>query len=158
LTEVRWLALTTAGGATAVAALAGIAWCTSALRRRARRVAGGDFRDAFQMALDDPPLSVLIATILVCQGCAHLALLAAGVPAQLGPVASPLVHVAAALAGALLLHGALRFADRAAEELAQAIAQAVARMGASDGWSSIPAVSVAACTQNGEIHGRAPPP
>jgi hypothetical protein len=157
LTDARWLALAAAGGALTATAIGGIAWVSLGLRRRSRRVARGDLQGAFQTAIDNPPLSVLIATMLVCQGGAHLALLAAGVPPHTGPVLSPLIHIVAAIVGALLLRAAFGVAERSVQELAHAIAAALRLIGSPASWSSRPAESLAGCAQAGRIHGRAPP-
>jgi hypothetical protein len=157
LADVRWLALAAAGGALAAAALAALAQGSLALRQQAQRVARGDPQSAFPTVLDNPPMSVLIATMLVCQGGAHLALLAGGVPAQTGPVMSPLIHIAAALAGALLLRITLGMAEQSVQELARALAAALAAIGPPASWSSRPAEGLTACAQAGRIRGRAPP-
>ena len=75
---------------------------------------------------DAIPFSALVGAMLVCQGCAHYALLAAGAPAHDGPAGSLTLHLLLAIAAAAIVALASRAVRRAAETLASALAHALA--------------------------------
>jgi hypothetical protein len=144
-----------AGGAFAGCALLAILWAALTLRVQARRIVRGGRPEVLATTIDRPSFGALVAIMLVCQGSAHLALLAAGTPAHTG-AESPLIHVVVAVAAAALLTATLRFAAASVSMLAEAVA-AVFAAPKPAAWSSRPANAAASCTQPGRVCGRAPP-
>jgi hypothetical protein len=146
----------------AVMALAGLVLTLKlvlALRERAESARAGRFPEGAQSVPDAIPFSALVGAMLVCQGCAHYALLAAGAPAHDGPAGSLTLHLLLAIAAAAIVALASRAVRRAAETLASAIACALARL-----LSKRPKLRVPQTSEHrrmrllaGGVRGRAPP-
>jgi hypothetical protein len=97
--------------------------------------------------------------MLAAQGCAHVALLAAGAPAHTGQAGGLALHTALALIGAGLDCTADRALTRALARLEDAVAGAVAlllRVAAPP--RPLPVTAPAGRAPLGDLHGRAPPP
>jgi len=149
LADGRWLAAAVVGAAMALAGLVLTVKLVLALRERAERARAGDLPEGSQAVPDSIPFSALVAAMLVCQGCAHYALLAAGAPAHDGP------------AGSLTLHLSLasRAVRRAAQTLASVLAHALALL-----LSKRPRLRAPLTSEHrrmrrlaGGVRGRAPP-
>jgi hypothetical protein len=127
LAETRWLAVALTGAVVAVAAIALALGLALALDRRAAVVhSGAPAPSLLAEAVDAPPFLALVAVMLACQGSAHAALLAAGVPATTGAVASPLLHAALAVAAAWIAWTVQRVVARSSAGLARALASILA--------------------------------
>lgn len=160
MTNPRWLAVAVAGGGAATAALACAVAVACRLQRSATDVSAGDLAPAgFGRAIDAPPFRLLAAVMLVCQGAAHAALLAAGVPNRTGVVAGPAAHVVLAIVGAAIIWLAGRLVSAASASLARAVAVAVARLTARTLVRSRPPCGdrLAPRARGGAVRGRAPP-
>ncbi len=127
LSDPRWLAVAVAGAVVASAAIAAALGLALALERRAAALHTGTARTRLAQAVDAPPFPALVAVMLVCQGSAHTALLAAGVPAGTGPVAGPVLHVVLATGGALVAWALQRRVLRSVDRLAHALAAILPR-------------------------------
>jgi hypothetical protein len=97
-----------------------------ALRERTASARAGHLPESSQSVPEAVPFGALVGAMLVCQGCAHYALLAAGAPAHDGPAGSLTLHLLLAIAAAAIIALACRAVRRAAETLASAIADALA--------------------------------
>ena len=126
LADRRWLAAAVLGAAMALAGLVLTLKLVLALRERAESARAGHLPEGSQSVPDAIPFSALVGAMLVCQGCAHYALLAAGAPAHDGPAGSLTLHLLLAIAAAAIVALASRAVRRAAETLASAIAHALA--------------------------------
>jgi len=126
LGDARWLVVALAGAALGVAMIALGLGAVLRLDRRAAGVRAGTV-GPLACAIDAPSLPALVAVTLVCQGGAHAALLAADVPAGTGAVASPLLHSAFAVAGALIVWALGRRLAGSSARLVRAIAARLAR-------------------------------
>jgi hypothetical protein len=156
LSDGRWLVVALAGAALAVGTIAFALGTALALDRRAARLHPG-VPTPLAHAVDAPPLPALVAIMLVCQGCAHAALLAAGVPARTGAVASPLLHVALAVAGAVIVWSLRRRVARSSAGLVRAIAASLPRLLQRPGASGPAPAPARIRPRSGGVHGRAPP-
>jgi hypothetical protein len=160
LADPGWLAVAALGSAVALTALAIAAVSVLTLERRAARVRAGEVPEGgLGAALDAPPLGLLVAATIVCQGAAHGALLAAGVPAHTGSIMSAVLHVLLAVAAAAVVWSVERLVAHAAGSLARAVAAALALLLAQRP-PRIPAPAGRRWSQPhaGRVHGRAPPP
>jgi hypothetical protein len=181
LTLARGLALAGIAAASATAAhggaaaLADPAWSLPALAassagtlallrmvasaRRARRVAAHVLRGTPDMAAHAPlRLTETAAIMLAAQGCAHVALLAAGAPAHTGQAGALALHTTLALLGAALVWSADRALARALAHLGEAIAGAaelLLRPAAS--WRALPLAGPVGRPPLGAPRGRGPP-
>jgi hypothetical protein len=126
LADGRWLAAAVVGAAMALAGLVLTLKLVLALRERAERAGAGHLPEGSQAVPDSIPFSALVAAMLVCQGCAHYALLAAGAPAHDGPAGSLTLHLLLAIAAAAIVALASRAVRRAAQTLAAVLAHALA--------------------------------
>jgi hypothetical protein len=159
LADRLWLAAAVLGAAMALAGLVLTLKLVLALRERAESARAGRFPEGAQSVPDAIPFSALVGAMLVCQGCAHYALLAAGAPAHDGPAGSLTLHLLLAIAAAAIVALASRAVRRAAETLASAIACALARL-----LSKRPKLRVPQTSEHrrmrllaGGVRGRAPP-
>ncbi len=128
LADRRWLAAAVLGAAMALGGLVLTLKLVLALRERAESARAGRLPEGSQSVPDAIPFSALVGAMLVCQGCAHYALLAAGAPAHDGPAGSLTLHLLLAIAAAAIVALASRAVRRAAETLASEIASALARL------------------------------
>jgi hypothetical protein len=97
----------------------------AASARTARRAAGDVLRGSPCVAGHAPlGLSETAAIMVAAQGCAHVALLAAGAPAHAGQPGALALHTALALVGAALVWSADRAVGRALARLCEAVAGA----------------------------------
>jgi len=126
LADRRWLAAAVLGAAMALAGLVLTLKLVLALRERAESARAGRLPEGSQPVPDAFPFSALVGAMLVCQGCAHYALLAAGAPAHDVLAGSLTLHMLLAIAAAAIVALASRAVRRAAETLASAIAHALA--------------------------------
>jgi hypothetical protein len=159
LADRRWLAAAVLGAAMALAGLVLTLKLVLALRERAESARAGRLPEGSQSVPDAIPFSALVGAMLVCQGCAHYALLAAGAPAHDGPAGSLTLHLLLAIAAAAIVALASRAVRRAAETLASEIACALARL-----LSKRPKLRAPQTSQHrrirllsGGVRGRAPP-
>jgi hypothetical protein len=159
LADRLWLAAAVLGAVMALAGLVLTLKLVLALRERAESARAGRFPEGAQSVPDAIPFSALVGAMLVCQGCAHYALLAAGAPAHDGPAGSLTLHLLLAIAAAAIVALASRAVRRAAETLASAIACALARL-----LSKRPKLRVPQTSEHrrmrllaGGVRGRAPP-
>ena len=158
LADGRWIAIALAGAAVAAAAIASALGVALALDRRAAALHVGAAPTRLAHVVDAPPFSALVAVMLVCQGSAHAALLAAGVPAATGPVPSPVLHVVLAIGGALVAWALQRLVLRSARRLARALAAVLPRyLWPSGGIPSGTTAPLRARPRAGGHRGRAPP-
>jgi hypothetical protein len=125
LADHRWLAAAVLGAAMALAGLVLTLKLVLAFRERAEGARAGHLPEGSQFVPDAIPFSALVGAMLVCQGCAHYALLAAGAPAHDGRAGSLTLHLLLAITAAGLIALASRAVRRAAETLASAIAYAL---------------------------------
>jgi hypothetical protein len=159
LSDPRWLAIAVAGAAVASAAIASALGLALALDRRAAALHVGAAPTRLAHAVDAPPFSALVAVMLVCQASAHVALLAAGVPAATGAVAGPVLHVVLATGGAVLVWALERLVLRGAHRLASALAAVLPRyLAPCAGITAGSAAPLRARPRAGSHRGRAPPP
>jgi hypothetical protein len=126
LADRRWLAAAVLGATMALAGLVLTLKLVLSLRDRAVSARTGQLPEGSQSVPDAIPFSALVGAMLVCQGCAHYALLAAGAPAHDGPAGSLTLHLLLAIAAAAIVALASRAVRRAAETLASALAHALA--------------------------------
>jgi hypothetical protein len=122
LADRRWLAAAVLGATMALAGLVLTLKLVLSLRERAESARAGHLTEGSQSVPDAIPFSALVGAMLVCQGCAHYALLTAGAPAHDGPAGSLTLHVLLAIAAAAIVALASRAVRRAAETLAYALA------------------------------------
>ncbi len=151
-----------------VAALLGSALCAAGIAvllavsvsryARAARVRRGDLLAA-RLDLDGAPgASVLVATLLVCQGGAHIGLILSGVAAHGGPPAALALHAIFGLAAAVVLIGFERLLGAAGTTLAAAIAAALGTLAAAPSRPAAAIVETPRASARGGAHrGRAPP-
>jgi len=98
------------------------------------------------------------AIMLAAQGCAHVALLAAGAPAHTGQAGALALHTALALIGAALVWSADRALARALADLGHAVARAtelLLRLATPP--RPLPFAAPAGGPPPGDLRGRAPP-
>ena len=126
LADRRWLAAAVLGATMALAGLLLTLKLVLTLRERAESAGAGQLPEGSLSVPDSIPFSALVGAMLVCQGCAHYALLAAGAPAHDGPAGSLTLHLLLAIAAAAIVALASRAVRRAAETLASALAHALA--------------------------------
>jgi hypothetical protein len=158
LADRRWLAAALLGAAMALAGLVLTLKLVLALRERAESARAGRLPEGSRPVPEAIPFSALVGAMLVCQGCAHYALLAAGVPAHDGPTGSLTLHLLLAIAAAAIVARMSRAVRRAAETLASAIAHALALL------SERPRLRAPLTSEHrrmrrfaGGVRGRAPP-
>jgi hypothetical protein len=154
LADPGWSLPAVAAAAIGVAALLRLLHAAEAARAAAARARHG----AAAPAHVPMGLAETAAVMLAAQGCAHVALIAAGAPAHAGQIGALALHTALALLGAAVVWAADRSLTRAVGELGAAIAAAVELLLAMAGRScpqpaSMPAGRVPA----GIRRGRAPP-
>jgi hypothetical protein len=126
LAESRWLAVALAGSLAAAASLSVLLAQAFERYALASRIQQGDYRVAGCDAFSGSPLSATAASMLLCQGAAHLALLMAGVHATAGAPGAAALHVVLALLGAALLHELERVLGRSTAVLRAALRAALA--------------------------------
>ncbi len=181
LTLARGLALAGIAAASATAAHGGVAaladpsWSIPALAAslagalalvrmaasagNARRAATHVLRGSPRVAAHAPlGLCETAAIMLAAQGCAHMALLAAGAPAHAGQPGTLGLHAALALLGAALVWSADRAVARALARLGDAVAGAAELLLRVPGRSRpLPLAAPAGRPPFGPPRGRAPP-
>jgi hypothetical protein len=160
LADRRWLAAAALGAALALAGLVLTLKLVLALRERAESARAGRLPEGSLSIPDSIPFSALVAAMLVCQGCAHYALLAAGAPAHDGPAGSLTLHLLLAIAAAGIVALASRALRRAADSLAAALAHALALLLSKRPRLRAPLTSEHRRVRRlaGGVRGRAPPP
>jgi hypothetical protein len=110
--------------ASSAGALALVGMVASA--RRARRASADVLRGSPAVDAHAPlGLTESAAIMLAAQGCAHVALLAAGAPAHTGQAGALALHTALAVVGAALVGAADRAVARALAGLCEAVAGAI---------------------------------
>jgi hypothetical protein len=126
----------------------------------ARGAAAGVLRGSPAVALHRSlGLTETAAIMLAAQGCAHVALLAAGAPAHTGQAGALALHTALALVGASLVWSADRALARALAHLGDAIAGAAELLlGLSESPRPLPVAAPHGRPPAGPARGRAPPP
>jgi hypothetical protein len=125
---------------------------------RAARVRRGDLLAARLDTGTGPGAFALAATLLVCQGGAHLSLTLFGVTAHGGPPASLALHVVFGLAAAALMIGFERVLRAAGSTLADAIATAAGTLASGRSTRGFPPVRHPLPATSKRAHrGRAPP-
>jgi hypothetical protein len=126
---------------------------------RARSAAAGALRGSPAIAAHRPlGLTETAAIMLAAQGCAHVALLAAGAPAHTGQAGALALHTGLALIGAALVWSADRALARALAELGAAVAGAVELLlGLTPPPRPLPIAAPAGRPPTGASRGRAPP-
>jgi hypothetical protein len=146
-------------GATVAALGVGLLLAAGVSRHaRAARVRRGDLLAARLDTGTAPGASALAATLLVCQGAAHVSLTLFGVAAHGGPPASLALHVVFGLAAAALMIGFERVLRAAGSTLADAIATAAGTLAAAlstRGFAPVRHPLPATCDR--AHRGRAPP-
>jgi hypothetical protein len=123
LADPAWSLPAVAASSAAALALVGMA----AGARRARVAAAHVLRGSLAFGNAHTPLGLTeaAAIMLAAQGCAHVALLAAGAPAHAGQASALALHTALALIGATLVWAADCVLARALAGLSDAVACAV---------------------------------
>ena len=159
LADRRWLAAAVLGATMALAGLVLTLKLVLTLRERAESARAGQLPEGSLSVPDSIPFSALVGAMLVCQGCAHYALLAAGAPAHDGAAGSLTLHLLLAIAAAAIVALASRAVRRAAETLASALAHALALL-----LSQRPRLRAPLTSEHrrlrrlaGGVRGRAPP-
>lgn len=122
LTNPAWSPAALGGAAIAVTALL---WLAGAARRAHAQADAVWLGGAAPTNHDPLTLAETAAVMLAAQGCAHVALLAAGAGAHTGPGGSIALHVALALLGALLVWSADRTLAAALAGFGAALAAAI---------------------------------
>jgi len=159
LADRSWLAAALLGAAMALAGLVLTLKLVLALRERTASARAGHLPESSQSVPDAIPFSALVGAMLVCQGCAHYALLAAGAPAHDGLAGSLTLHLLLAIAAAAIVALACRAVRRAVEKLASAIAYALALLISERPRLRAPRISDHRRMRRlaGGVRGRAPP-
>jgi hypothetical protein len=121
LADPSWSVPALAASAAGAFALVRMASSAREARRAAAHVLRGSPRVSAHAALG---LFETAAIMLAAQGCAHVALLAAGAPAHAGQPGALALHTALALLGAALVWSADRAVGRALTRLGDAVAGA----------------------------------
>lgn len=124
LASGRPLIVALAGASAAATGIALLLAAAVSRHARAARVRRGDLLAARLDTGTAPGASALAATLLACQGAAHLSLTLFGVTTHGGPPASLALHVVFGLAAAALMIGFERVLRAAGSTLAAAIATA----------------------------------
>jgi hypothetical protein len=155
LTDPAWEIPALAAAWAGVAALLLLTAAAGRARLAAARVrAGGPTPTAYRRL----GLTEAAAVMLAAQGCAHLALLAAGAPAHPGQAGALALHTALALLGAAVVCAADRTLAGALDALEAALVAAVELLLAvSAPARRRPAAAPAGRRHLGGRHGRAPP-
>jgi hypothetical protein len=158
LTAGRPLVAALAGAALCAAGIAALLAAAVSRYARAARVRRGDLLAA-RLDLDGAPgASVLVATLLVCQGGAHIGLILAGVAAHGGPPAALALHALFALAAAGILIAFERLLGAAGTTLAAVIAAALGTLPATQSRPAGARAETPRPRGHGGVHrGRAPP-
>ena len=155
LANPAWSVPALAAASAGAIALASMAASTRRARAAAMEVLGRGPAVASHAPLGLPETA---AIMLAAQGCAHLALLAAGAPAHPGQAGALALHTALALVGAELVWIADRALGRALADLGEAISAAVELLlGLTDPPRPLPVAALAGRTPIGAARGRAPP-
>ena len=159
LADRRWLAAAVLGATMALAGLVLTLKLVLTLRERAESARAGQLPEGSLSVPDSIPFSALVGAMLVCQGCAHYALLAAGAPAHDGAAGSLTLHLLLAIAAAAIVALASRAVRRAAETLASALAHALALLLSQRPRLRAPLISEHRRLRRlaGGVRGRAPP-
>lgn len=147
-------------GGASVAAIGVALLLAAAVSRyaRAARVRRGDLLAARLDTATAPGASALVATLLVCQGAAHLSLTLFGVAAHGGPPASLALHVVFGLVAAALMIAFERLLRAAGATLAQAIATATGTLASGRSTRSAgPVRRLLPAAPDRAHRGRAPP-
>jgi hypothetical protein len=153
--DPAWSLPALAASSAGALALVGMAASAGRARGAAAEVLRGSPAVGAHRALG---LTETAAIMLAAQGCAHLALLAAGAPVHTGQAGALALHTALALAGAALVWSADRALARALAHLGDAIAGAaelLLRLGAPS--RPLPVAAPAGRPPTGAARGRAPP-
>jgi hypothetical protein len=154
LAEPAWSLPALAAASAGVAALLRLVHAAGATRSLAVRARGG------AVGATHVPLGFAetAAVMLAAQGCAHVALIAAGAPAHPGQAAALVLHTGLALLGAAVVWTADRSLTAALAELDAAIAAAAELLLALAGpHRLVPAAAPAGRSPAGARRGRAPP-
>ena len=127
--------------------------------RRSRRAAAHVLRGSPAVAPHTPlGLTETAAIMLAAQGCAHVALLAAGAPAHAGQAGALALHTTLALIGAALVWTADRALARALADLGDAVAGALELLlGLAPPQRPLPVAAPAGRPPIGASRSRAPP-
>jgi hypothetical protein len=121
LADPSWSLPALAAASAGALALVRMAAAAGRARRAATQALRGSPAAAVHMPLS---LTEAAAIMLAAQGCAHVALLAAGAPAHAGQAGALALHTALAVVGAALVWTADRALARALRHLRQAVAAA----------------------------------
>src|SRR5689334_24290471 len=122
LADPSWSLPALAAASAGALALVRMAAAAGRARRAATQALRGSPAAAVHMPLS---LTEAAAIMLAAQGCAHVALLAAGAPAHAGQAGALALHTALALLGAGLVWTADRALARALADLGDAVAAAI---------------------------------
>jgi len=156
LADPAWSFPALAAASAGAIALLHMAASTGRARHAAARARHGSPTLAAHMPLGLPEAA---AVMLAAQGCAHVALLAAGAPAHAGQAGALALHTALALLGAGLVWTVDRALARAIADLGAAVSAALElllRLAAPPRPVAVPAA--AGHLAIGAHRGRAPPP
>jgi hypothetical protein len=155
LSDPAWSLPALAAAAAGSAALLRLVSAAQSARSAAAHVPMGGRAPAQRRA---PGLAETTAIMLAAQGCAHLALLAAGAPAHPGQAGALALHTALALLGATVIWAADRRLAAALDTLATALAAAIELLlGVAAAIAERPRPAPAARPHPGAHLGRAPP-
>jgi hypothetical protein len=158
LTSGRLLIVALAGASVAAVGVGALLAVAVSRYARAARVRRGDLLAARLDAGTAPGASALAATLLVCQGAAHVSLGLFGVAAHGGPPASLALHVAFGLVAAALMIGFERVLRAAGATLSDAIATAAGTLASGLSTRGFPPVRRQPRPTPDRAHrGRAPP-
>jgi hypothetical protein len=158
LTSGRPLIVALGGAAVAAIGVALLLAAATSRYARATRVRRGDLLAARLDTATAPGASALVATLLVCQGAAHVSLTLFGVAAHGGPPASPALHVVFGLVAAALMIGFERLLRAAGATLAEAIATAAGTLASERSTRSArPVRRLLPAAPDRAHRGRAPP-
>ena len=157
LTETRWLLAAAAGAGAAAAALTVAAAWVARINLVAGRLERGSVAGSIHQPVRRVSFPHIVAAMLVCQGAAHLTLLAAGVHAAGGPAGSLTLHALLAVAAAAVVSAFEHLAARSAGRLERAIGAALAalRKLSPPQWPVLGRPFAAPVPR--EVRGRAPP-
>lgn len=158
LTSGRPLVVALAGAAVAAMGVGLLLAAAVSRYARAARVRRGDLLAARLDTGTAPGASALVATLLVCQGAAHMSLTLFGVAAHGGPPASLALHLVFGLGAAALMIGFERLLRAAGASLADAIATAAGTLASGLSTRSLRPVRPLLPAVSDRAHrGRAPP-
>jgi hypothetical protein len=147
-----------AGAAAAATGACCLLLCAAGRYTRAARVGRGDVAAARLDRAAPLPFPVLAATLVACQGVAHVTLLLHGTAAHGGAPAPIALHVVLALAGAVAMLALERVLLAATGALAWAIAAAAGMLEAVRAPAPAPRARPRRMpAPGGARHGRAPP-